>query len=106
MRYLSWLCATYYSGAIVFFVPWISLNGLSNPFDGEGKVIGGTINNLGHTGDFMQSAIASFAVMVNVYHCLVIMYTRHFNGPIVACYVLSVLTYIVIIILDNVESFS
>jgi hypothetical protein len=43
--------------------------------------------------------------MINIYHLLVFLYTRHFTGPIVSCYIISVMFYAAVIILDNAECF-
>lgn len=51
-RYIAWLIATFFAAGAVFFVPWIGLNGLNNPFVDTDMIAGGIINDKGFTGDF------------------------------------------------------
>jgi hypothetical protein len=47
-RGIQWLIATFSASMVVFFVPWISLNGFNNPFTANGtKMQGGPINSSG-----------------------------------------------------------
>ena len=103
-RYVQWIFATFFTSAVIFFVPWVSMNGFNNPLTSTGFE-GGIINDKGYTGDFMQSSIASFAIMINIYHILIFIYTRHFNAIIVSVYIYSGVVYLVMITLDNIESF-
>ena len=44
--------------------------------------------------------------MLNVYHVLIFTYTRHFNAIIISVYIYSVVTFIVLLALDNIECFA
>ena len=104
-RYFGWLFHTYFAAAVIFLVPWISLNGLNNPIVPNGEIDGGIINEKGHTGDFSQSSIASLAIMICVYHLIIFIFTRHYTAIIFTFYIISVISFIVVISLDNIESF-
>jgi hypothetical protein len=104
-RYLKWLFLTFFAAAVVFYVPWFSLNGFINPFSSSGAVMGGIMNVRGHTGDFIQSSIASLFVMLNVYHSILFIFTRHWNALVFSSYVMSVIVTIVVLVLDNIECF-
>lgn len=103
-RYFWWLIYCYFSALVVFLVPWLSLNGLVSPFKSGGlEIIGGIINNQGFTGDFNSSAIASFIILLNIYHLIIIIGTRHFSNSIMASFIISFIIYLVAAILDNNE---
>lgn len=90
---------------VLFFIPFASLNGVYLPpgLTGNdfGHIFGGVINSAGQTGDLFTSSYASFAILINVYHLLLFLGTRHFSPHLVGSYVFSVLLYVMTLALDD-----
>jgi len=99
-RYLSWAAYCGYAALVLFGIPWLSLNGATSPLNDD-VILGGIINSSGFTGDFSMSAWASFAIMINTYHLIILIGTRHFSTPLIVSYLISYLTYIVLVLLDE-----
>jgi len=99
-RYLGWAAYSAYSSLVLFGIPWLSLNGATSPIKRD-YILGGIINSSGFTGDFSMSAWASFAIMINTYHLIILIGTRHFSTPLIVSYFISYLTYIVLVLLDE-----
>ena len=106
-RYFFWLVYCYFAALVIFLIPWLSMNGVASPTqDASGlQMVGGIINSKGYTGDFFTSATASFIILVNIYHLIILIGTRHFSTPLIASFVISFVVYLVVVILDNDQSF-
>lgn len=104
-RYVYWYQYCWYASIILFFVPFASLNGVYLPAsltgNAEGHIFGGVINNNGMTGDLFTSGYASFAILINIYHIILLLGTRHFSGHIVASYVFSYVLYFAVTLIDD-----
>lgn len=48
-----------------------------------------------------MSAWASFAIMINTYHLIIFIGTRHFSTPLIAFYILSFVSYIALVLVDE-----
>jgi magnesium-transporting ATPase (P-type) len=99
-RYLGWAAYSAYAALVLFGIPWLSLNGATSPL-AQDQILGGIINSSGYTGDFNMSAWASFAIMMNTYHLVILIGTRHFSTPLIISYFLSYLSYIVLVLVDE-----
>lgn len=99
-RYLSWGAYSGYAALVLFGIPWLCLNGAASPLEKD-KILGGIINSSGFTGDFNMSAWSSFSIMINTYHLVILIGTRHFSTPLIISYFISYLSYIVLALLDE-----
>lgn len=100
-RYLGWAAYCLYAAIVLFTVPWVSLNGFTSPLKNDGAITGGVINSSGETGDFSMAAYASFAILINTYHLVIIIGTRHFSRPLILSYCVSYLIYVIVMIIDE-----
>lgn len=48
-----------------------------------------------------MAAYASFAILINTYHLIIVIGTRHFSRPLIISYCISYLIYVAVMITDE-----
>ena len=86
-RFLWWSLYTWYSSAIMFFIPFYAMNDIVNR---DGKV-----------GSLWESGITSFTILIMAHHGTVFIGTRNYTWPVVLVYIFSLSCFMPITLLLN-----